>query len=353
MAISASGAISFDTIQTEFGGTNPISLDEYYAGGSFVQAGASGTNGVVPSSGAISMSLFFGTAKPPAAGQQAYTAYGTYSWVAPAGVTKVSLVAVGAGGPGNTTQGGGGGGLGYKNNYTVIPGCSYTVSVSSPTVGTSFFVSSNTVSGSRGCINTAGQGGTFVGDGGGNGGGFTAAPVYPRGGGGAGGYSGTGGAGSVTTGNGTAGSGGGGGGGGGQAQGNFTQECVYFAGFSGGAGGGGGVGLLGQGSNGAGGTIGTHNSCTVTGSQGGGGGSSGGSGTTGGNTTGFTAGNGGAGGAYGGGAGLRGCFTRYPLPSFSPSTSGNGTNGAAGAGAVRIIWPGCARTFPSTRTANE
>jgi hypothetical protein len=25
----------------------------------------------------------------------------------------------------------------------------------------------------------------------------------------------------------------------------------------------------------------------------------------------------------------------------------------AGTGAVRIIWPGCARSYPSTRTANE
>ena len=349
MAIPSSGAISFDTIQTEFGGTNPIGMDEYYAGGSFVQAGASGTNGAVPSSGAISMSLFFGTTKPPPASQQAFITSGSYSWVAPTGVTKVSIVAVGAGGPGNTTRGGGGGGLGYKNNYTVIPGTSYTVSVSSPTAGESYFVSSGTVFGGRACVASTGSGGTFVGDGGGNGG----SSGNNIGGNGAGGYSGDGGYGSPTTGNGTAGSGGGGGGGGGQAQGNFTQECVYFAGFSGGAGGGGGVGLLGQGGNGAGGTIGVHSSCTATGSFGGGGGSSGGSGTKGGNSTGFTAGNGGAGGAYGGGAGVRGCFTRYPLPSFSPSTSGNGTNGTAGSGAVRIIWPGCARSFPSTRTANE
>ena len=54
---------------------------------------------------------------PP--GQQAYTTAGTYSWVAPAGVTKVSVVAVG-GGSGNNTTGGGGGGLGYKKQLHCI-----------------------------------------------------------------------------------------------------------------------------------------------------------------------------------------------------------------------------------------
>ena len=35
-----------------------------------------------------------------APGQQAYTTAGTYSWVAPAGVTSVSVVCVGGGGHG-------------------------------------------------------------------------------------------------------------------------------------------------------------------------------------------------------------------------------------------------------------
>ena len=34
----------------------------------------------------------------PPPGQQAYTTAGTYSWVCPAGVTSVSVVAVGGGG---------------------------------------------------------------------------------------------------------------------------------------------------------------------------------------------------------------------------------------------------------------
>jgi len=61
MAIPSSGALTLSTIQTEFGGINPIGLDEYYAGGANVPSGTTGTNGAVPSSGAISISAFYGT----------------------------------------------------------------------------------------------------------------------------------------------------------------------------------------------------------------------------------------------------------------------------------------------------
>lgn len=61
MTLQTSGAISFSDLQTEFGGSNPISLSEYYAGGAYVPGGTTGTNGAVPSSGTISMSQFYGT----------------------------------------------------------------------------------------------------------------------------------------------------------------------------------------------------------------------------------------------------------------------------------------------------
>jgi hypothetical protein len=48
-------------IQTEFGGSNPISLSEYYAGGSLVPGSTTGTYGAVPTSGAISIRNFYGT----------------------------------------------------------------------------------------------------------------------------------------------------------------------------------------------------------------------------------------------------------------------------------------------------
>lgn len=50
MALQTSGAITLSDIQTEFGGSNPVSLSEYYG----VAAG-------VPSSGAIKLSDFYGT----------------------------------------------------------------------------------------------------------------------------------------------------------------------------------------------------------------------------------------------------------------------------------------------------
>lgn len=61
MALPSSGPLTLADIQTEFGGSNPISLSEYYAGGSYVPAGTSGTYGAVPSSGTISIQNFYGT----------------------------------------------------------------------------------------------------------------------------------------------------------------------------------------------------------------------------------------------------------------------------------------------------
>lgn len=77
MTLQTSGAITLADIQTEFGGTNPISLSEYYAGGTYVPSGTTGTNGAVPSSGAISLWHFYGTSQGLSAtmtvGSNAYT----------------------------------------------------------------------------------------------------------------------------------------------------------------------------------------------------------------------------------------------------------------------------------------
>ena len=261
------------------------------------------------------------------AGEAAFSSPGTFSWTAPEGVTSVCVVCVGGGGGGGTnsadaSSGGGGGGLGYKNNITVVPGTAYTVVVGSGGAvlaagGQSYFNSDATVAGnggSPGVNGTAagGAGGTFVGDGGANGGqggdsntndNANSTPEAGAGGG-AGGYSAAGGRGAgaqaaVTTG--TASTGGGGGGGG-------SPD-------SGAAGGGGGVGIFGAGSNGAGGTSGVR-----------GGGGSGGLGGT--STP--------IGGLYGGGG-----------AGADATTSGAGANGA-----VRIIW-GANRSFPSTNVTEN
>ncbi|MEI8286389.1 MAG: fibronectin type III domain-containing protein [Actinomycetes bacterium] len=249
------------------------------------------------------------------AGSQSYTTAGTYSWVAPAGVTSVSVVAIGGGGAGisiycgcfgvNIPASGGGGGLGYKNNYSVTPGNSYTVvaGAGGPKQfpnnigGTSYFVSTAVVAGKGGHFAQNACYGSYVGDGGGVGGCFARSCTggAVTGGGGAGGYSGKGGNGGLPSSNGCTGVGGGAGGG--------------YGGFGGP---GGGVGLLGQGSSGAGGT---------SGSQGGKGGSGGADGTS------------GLSGLYGGGGN-------------AGNTCATSTVGARGA--VRIVWPGNTRTFPST-----
>lgn len=58
--------LSFSQIQTEMGGSNPISLSEYYAGGGLVPTGSvgfpsGGSATIIPSSGAISVNNFFGS----------------------------------------------------------------------------------------------------------------------------------------------------------------------------------------------------------------------------------------------------------------------------------------------------
>lgn len=59
MAVNSSGAVTLSKIQTELGGTNPISLSEYYNGGTYTTT----NNIIVPTSGIISISKFYGSVK--------------------------------------------------------------------------------------------------------------------------------------------------------------------------------------------------------------------------------------------------------------------------------------------------
>lgn len=61
MALPSSGPLAFTNIQTEFGGTNPIGLNEYYRGGAYVPVSSSTTT--IPSSGTIAANNFYGTSK--------------------------------------------------------------------------------------------------------------------------------------------------------------------------------------------------------------------------------------------------------------------------------------------------
>lgn len=57
-------SLSFSALQTEFGGSNPISLSEYIQGGSYVPSGTTSAYGTIPSTTSnINMGVFRGTQK--------------------------------------------------------------------------------------------------------------------------------------------------------------------------------------------------------------------------------------------------------------------------------------------------
>lgn len=238
----------------------------------------------------------------PVIGQVEYTTAGTHTWVVPAGVTSVSAVAIGPGGNCTGAIGAGGGALTYVNGYTVTPGSSYTIVVGSGGSGapsTAFgMIAEGAPSDDSGLPGfasgayTVGVTGSYGGSGGYGGGGGAAgyARVDWWERDGDGAYR--------EEQDGREGVGGGGGGGGG-----YSASTGY-------AGKGGGTCLRGQGASGTGG---------LAGFDGGQGSAHAGSPAT----TSF----------YGGG----GAF--------------NNADGSGGA--VRIIWPGNLRQFPSTRTADE
>ena len=105
MVLQSAGAISLANIQTEFGGTNPIGLDEYYLNGLYTTGtGATG----IPTSSQISLNQFYGKSKvagaawPPAAVQSTYGNFGI-PW--PVGSTNYEFQA-GASGTNLTRTGG-------------------------------------------------------------------------------------------------------------------------------------------------------------------------------------------------------------------------------------------------------
>jgi len=168
MALPSSGPLAFTNIQTEFGGTNPIGLNEYYRGGANVPVSVNTTT--IPSSGTIAANNFYGTAKrvgiPLTIGSPTYnydvydnrgpnyvagisdvtvtvspgvtvgsTSTGTYAMLVPSSFSPGDTVAItnngviqgmgGAGGPGqfgasNGIAGSGGGNALYINRPTTI-----------------------------------------------------------------------------------------------------------------------------------------------------------------------------------------------------------------------------------------
>lgn len=257
---------------------------------------------------------------------QALPAYGEFvrtdnnyegiPFIVPDGVRQISCVLVGAGASADDRASGGGGSLVYAT-IPVTPGQALYITVGtsrgSSDIGGSSYISTERYDYDASSAILLAPGGDNLSDnsdvddpiipsdaivsGSYAGGASIPASNAGGGGGGAGGYSGVGGIGGYTSNSsaGSPGSGGGGGGGGGS-----STSSGEYGGF------GGGVGLYGEGSSGAGGS--------------------------------FPGGNGGdgSGGSYGGGAGA----------AYSSAVSHSGRDGA-----VRIVWPGQMRRFPSTRVS--
>jgi hypothetical protein len=134
MALQSSGQISLSDIQTEFGGSNPISLSEYY-----------GAESSLPTSGQIAMNQFYGLSDVTAPVWNSSTK--TFDLGTPDTIqTKtstftlsqsgaVAIIAIGGGGAGGSsadasqirTTGGGGGGVAIKG-FIGTSGASYSVS---------------------------------------------------------------------------------------------------------------------------------------------------------------------------------------------------------------------------------
>lgn len=319
--------------------TVTLSNDEITEGAESYKVVLSATDSAGTATGALeSPTVTIGdTSLTPVTGQNDFTSPGTSNWTVPAGVTSISVLAVGGGGGGGSVTsstfssggGGAGGTLAYANNVAVTPGETLEV-----LVGSGGSAASRNGNAGGGGITRLRRGGVTLCQASGGGGAASGQPGYASssyvgtagyaggtgggpgraqrggGGGGAGGYSGVGGNGqnSSSFAAGSPGQGGGGGGGGASSS-------------SPGVAGGGGVGILGQGISGAGGLY----------NNDGGGGSGG------------QAGQNGVGGTYGGG----GCGSTYT----GNASFGQGKAGAQGA--MRILYPGTSRQWPSTRTANE
>ena len=167
MALNSSGPISLG------GTTAGVSIEKELGGSGTTQISLNcatvRTLAGVPS-GAITMPTNFYGKSSIVVGSQSYTTPGTYSWTAPTGVTKVSVVVIGGG-----ASGGGGGGLAWRNCICVTPGSSYTVVVGAGASayyvagGQSYFCSTGVIYACGGGSGTPSCGGNFGGYTGGGG----------------------------------------------------------------------------------------------------------------------------------------------------------------------------------------
>tara|TARA_R110002153_G_scaffold169521_1_gene322384 strand:- start:2927 stop:4009 length:1083 start_codon:yes stop_codon:yes gene_type:complete len=202
-------------IQTEFGGSNPINLSEYYSGGPLVPAGTPAPNGPIPSSGTITVGDFRGSqlvtfisatgGTVSTSGDykiHTFTGPGTFSVSSvgnqPTGAkVDYMVLAGGAAGGGNETGGGGGAG-GFRESHDPAVSGPYTASPLATPSALPISATSYPITIGGGGAGTTGGGGN-----GGNGSNSSFSSITSSGGGGGG-----------VRGPGSGGSGGSGGGGG-------------------------------------------------------------------------------------------------------------------------------------------
>jgi len=133
MPLPSSGALSLNDIATFFGGSQPISLSQYYAGGGIVPSGTTGTNGPVPTSGTITVANFYGVTIKH---QQFITSGVSYTLPSNWNPSNNLVECIGGGGNGNSGasgagppgNGGPGGGYASVTNLNIAAGTTMTVS---------------------------------------------------------------------------------------------------------------------------------------------------------------------------------------------------------------------------------
>jgi hypothetical protein len=165
MSIPLSGPVTLSQLQIEFGGTDPVSMNEYYRGGAFVPNSV--RNASIPTSGAINLEQFRGTSKT-------------------ATVTYAIIGGGGAGGFGVSDEG--------ENNRGTFGASGGNSSISGSgvqTITAAGGAGGENCGGNRGTVGTAG-GSTFYGSGGAGGvlnsnGSAAPSTSYGAGGGGGGG----------------------------------------------------------------------------------------------------------------------------------------------------------------------
>lgn len=292
MALPSSGSLTLAQIQAEFGGSNPISLSEYYRGGAYVTS----NNTSVPTSGAISLSNFYG-------------AVNQFSFTIGANQTNANLrdLAIAAG---------------WNQSALLIATISSGIYISSNNTSTAALTVSGSFPGGVQLVNN----GTIVGMGGAGGNG-----VSPKSNGGAGGIALLVSSLISVTNNGTLAGGGGGGGGGGV---RYNADVP-------GSGGGGGGGQSSYVTNSAAGLKGTNDVAFGTKAENGTVGTFSAAGTGGLGTlsnVGQRQGSGGAGGTWGvaGSNGLNASTSYYSNQYDTPSSGGAG--GASVSGNSNVTW---------------